>query len=179
MEIRLTKPRFIVLAVLLLGVGLFFLLNGLIVTDTKRVKATLDQIQHAVESNDADAVLPFLDDSFRLAGMNREEFRAWYADLLKRMHVKQVSQYDRKVVFDKLDPDVASVELQTTIVLDKSVAEQRIDWLLGFRRRPVTDPAGETSSAPPKSVWKLVVVRAFWPMNHQEIPLGAIPEYLP
>jgi len=179
MEVRLTKSRLIVLAVLLLGVGTYFLLNWLIVTDTKRVKATLDRLQAAVEANDADAVVPFLDDSFRLAGMNREQFRTWYGDLLKRMHVKQVSQYDRKVVFDKTDPDVAHVEVQTFIQLDKPVEEQRIDWRLDFRRRAVTDPRGDAASAPPKSVWKLVVVRAVWPANGQDIPLSSVPDYVP
>jgi hypothetical protein len=179
MEIRLTKPRLIVLSVLLLGVGLFLLLNWLIVTDTRRVKATLDQLQHAVEANDANAIIPFLDDSFRLAGMDREQFRPWYADLLKRMHVKQVSQFDRKVVFDKSNPDLARVEVQTFIQLDKPVEEQRIDWRLDFRRSDVIDPRGDLKSTPPKSVWKLVVVRASWPLNNQDIPLGSVPDYIP
>lgn len=178
MEIRLTKRRLSVLGVLILGVGGYVLLDWLIVTDAERVEETLDRLEAAVETSDAEAVMPFLDDSFRLGGMNPEEFRAWYAELLKRMHVKNVSQYDRKVEIDKADRNVAYADVQTCIELDRPASEQRIDWRLEFRRR------GEEGNPNPdasglETPWKLVVVRAYWPRNGQEIPLKTVPEMIP
>jgi len=178
MEIRLTKTRLIVLGVLVLGVGGYFLLDWLIVTDVERVEMTLDRIEKAVETSDVEAVMPFLDDSFRLGGMNPEQFHAWYAELLKRMHVKNVSQYDRKVQIDEGDRDVAIAVVQSFIELDRPVAEQRIDWRLEFRRRDENgDP--ERNASPLGTPWKLVGVRAYWPRNDQEIPLRSVPEMIP
>lgn len=166
MEIRLTLPRLIAIVVLVGGAGTCFLLDWLIITDAERVEMTLHELEKAVEKNDVDAVMPFLDDSFRMARMNKAEFHKWYGKLLEKMHVIGTSQYDTTVEIDEADPDRAIAVVLSIINLENPPGDHRIDWRLEFRRR------GEVN-------WKLLGVRAFLPINRSEIPLGSAPEYIP
>ncbi len=165
MTIRITRTRLIIAAALAVAAAAWFLADWLIVTDAKRVGRTLDALAHAVEQNDADAVAPLLDPSFRMGGMTAEEFVPWYARTLERVRVTRVSQYDRKITIDPRDRDLAVAEVLAIVVLERPEGESRINWRLEFRRRG-------------KDEWKLASVRAWWPLNNVEIPLGAVNEWL-
>lgn len=165
MEIRITRTRLAVLVALVAAAGVYFLVDWLVVTDKERVERTLGELARAVEKNDPAALTPFLDSSFRLGGMNAEEFVEWYAGALGRMRVKRVSLYDCDVALDAKDPDAASATAMTTVVLDRPAGEYRVDWQLEFRRRGKTE-------------WKLAGARARQPLTGIEIPLRAVSDWL-
>jgi hypothetical protein len=150
----------------LLGVGAYFLLDWLIVTDAERVETTTGKLALAVEKNDPEAYLPFLDDSFRLGKMDVEGFRAWLTGLLKLARVSRVSPYDMTVTMDETDPNRARVAALSIIIMERPAGEYRIDWELDFLRRGEND-------------WRLCGVRAFWPRERLEIPLSSTRDYIP
>jgi len=130
MQITLTRTRLVVLAVGVLAVGGWLLGDWLITTDVERIDAILGELATAVEQNDVEPIFPFLDDSFRLIGMNTEEWRAWYGELLKLMHVKAVRRIHTKVKIDEAEPDRAIAAVRTTIELDPPGPSGPVDWRL-------------------------------------------------
>ncbi len=165
MYVRVTRARLVILAALLAAAGVYFLVDWLIVTDKERVERTLGELARAVEENDAAAVTSRLDASFRLGGMNADEFAAWYAGVLERLKVKRVGLYDCTVTLDDKDPDAASAAVMTILAMDRPPGDYRIDWRLEFRRRNKTE-------------WKLAGVRAWQPLTGVEIPLRAADDWL-
>lgn len=161
MYVRLSRRGLVILAAAVAAAGIGLLVYWLVDTDVKRVKRTLDALARAVETNDVEAVTPFFDPSFRMAGMDTEEFRVWYGGVLLFVKVKQVSIYDREVTIDREDRDLAVATVQTFVAADRRPGEPRIDWRLELRRR------GDE--------WKVSSVRAFWPPPvNSEIPLRGI-----
>ncbi len=165
MQIQITRTHLVVLAALAAAAGVYFLVDWLVVTDKERVAGAVDGLGRAVETNDAGALAPLLDPSFRLRGMNAAEFAPWYAAVLDRLKVKRVSLYDCTVELDAKDPDAASATVRTTVVLERPAGEHRIDWQLEFRRRSPTE-------------WKLAGARAWEPFTGIEIPLRTVNDLL-
>lgn len=166
MQIKLTRLRIVVLATLILAAGIYFLLDWLIVTDTEHVEMAVTELARAVEENDVEAIMPFLDDDFNMAGLNLRQFREWHKGILEVLHVKRVSEYETTVEIDGGDRDTARAEVLSFVEADRAGGAQRVDWRLEFRRR------GEDE-------WKLRRVRAFRPRDGREIPLRTVRNLIP
>ena len=166
MQIRLTPLRLVILAVMVLGVGGYFLLDWLIVTDVERVEAMVDRLARMAETNDVEAAMPHLDASFRMGRLDRDAFRKWCVKILTVLRVRDVSIYDTTVALDGSEGDSARAVVQTFVELEDPPGFHRVDWELGFRRH------GE-------EVWKLSSLRAFRPKDQREIPLESVPSWIP
>jgi len=162
MQVTLTRKRLVVLIVLVLTVGGWLLGDWLVTTDAERIDTILGELATAVEQNDVEPIVPFLDDSFRLLGMNTEEWHAWYGELLKLMHVEAVRRVHTKVKIDEADPDRAIAAVRTYIDLAPPGPSGPVDWRLEFQRRGEHD-------------WKLRGVRAYYVPNGPEFPLQNTP----
>ena len=166
MQIRITGFHLILLGVLVLGVGGYFLLDWLIVTDVERVEATVEELARVVEKNDVASVMPHLDASFRMGDLDLEAFHEWYTKTLKVVQVREGSIYDTEAEVDKADPNLARALVLTFVELENPRGFHRINWQLEFRRH------GEHT-------WKVSSVRALWPKDGREIPLKSVPHWLP
>lgn len=166
MQIRITGLRLIILVVLVLGVGGYFLLDWLIVTDVERVDGIIEELARLVEKNDVASVMAYLDESFRMGQLDLEEFREWYTGTLEVVRAREVSLYETTVELDETDEDLARALVLTFVEMENPPGFHRIDWRLEFRRR------GEHT-------WKVSNVRAFWPKDGREIPIQSVPEWLP
>ena len=165
MEIRVTRRSVIIAAVVAAAVGGWFLVDWLIVTDRERAEQAVRDVARAVETNEAGALTPLLDPSFRLGRMDLAEFRTWYAGILRVPRVKRVSVREVKAEIDAHDPDLAVAKAGTVIVLERPAGESHLDWQLEFRRRGARE-------------WKLAGVRAWWAVNGVEVQLDAAAEWL-
>ncbi|HUW57314.1 MAG TPA: hypothetical protein VMZ92_11825 [Planctomycetota bacterium] len=166
MQIRFTPVRLIILATVVLGVGGYFLVDWLIVTDVERVEAMVDRLARVAEMNEVEAAMPHLDASFRMGRLDRDAFRKWCVKTLTVLRVREVSIWETKVALDGPDGQSARAEVQTFVEMEDPPGFHRVDWELGFRRR------GE-------DVWKLSSLRAFHPKDRREIPLESIPNWIP
>ena len=157
MRIVIRRSRLIVLGVIVLGVGVWFLVGWLVVTDADRIEQTIARVTESVEKGDVAAVTAELDDTFALGRISREGFRPWLEGALRGYGPVKVSNIATTVTIDK---DLANVHVQSFVDEKAFGATHRIDWKLELIKR------GEA--------WKLKGIRAFLQPHNQEISLASL-----
>jgi len=157
LQIIVTKRLALIVGVVVAGVGLWFLLDWLIVTDADRVEQTLGRLSEAVERGDTGAVKAEVDETFALGKIDIEGLEPWLEDALKHYGPLDISMLSTDV---ETDADVAKVNAETWVEGERILGRYRIDWKLELVRR------GET--------WKLRRLQGFIQPGNRELPLADI-----
>ena len=154
----------IVSAVVVLAVATWVLVDWLVVTDAKRIDATLTLAAQAAERHDMDAIVDeCLDPDFRLGHMDREATRAWGKEILVHFNIVSVKKYGADVT---VTGPTAHANVRAFVRSERMPGDRRLDWEFDLRKRDDTH-------------WRITGVRVFvfFPGARQELPLEDIQNY--
>lgn len=139
MHVALTRTRIIVIVVLALGIGGYFLVDWLVVTERDHVQDVILDLAEAVEQNDFDVCAVNLDNECRLLGRPIANIEAFCRAAMECYPVDEVDTFDVDIRFDENDPDRAVAKVQTSIRLRDYDQGRLIDWELVLVRRGERD----------------------------------------
>ena len=138
MQVTIPVKWVVVAAIVVVpAVVVWLLVDWLVVTDSERIRAVLDRTAAQAEAGDVDRLVDEnLDADFRLAGLDRERFRAWLKKALARYDVKGIRSYQTQ---DKVTGDTASATVRTVVQTGSIAGDQRVDWDVEMVKRPDDD----------------------------------------
>lgn len=146
-------------------IGLYFLLDRLVVTDREQITAAFQEMSAGVRARNLDRIFEHVSDSFNRKGLNKAGFRAASDAALRSQRVDEVvvwgfeypSDYKEKENPDDETPNVARVSFMAKAVGDSQIGLWQVHATMH------RDPDGK---------WRLQNFTVFDPYHNQTQPVS-------
>ena len=134
MQIRITRRRTVVLCLAVLVVAGAFFWDHMVVTEEERIETVIEEAALALERNDLDTCLTYLDEDCRLMGRPVKSLRKLLEEAIRSYPLREADPYGIDVTLDEENPNRARAKVVSAVILRDYGEERKIDWKLELVR---------------------------------------------